>query len=60
MQSSRLSGSKADLEALIGKPVDIFAFPYGDFDDAVVDPAKVATTPRDSLLDFLAQGARRV
>ena len=50
MQSSRLSVSKADLEALIGKPVDIFAFPYGDFDDAVVDPARVATTPRD--LDF--------
>jgi hypothetical protein len=37
---------------LIGKPVDIFAFPYGDFNDAVVDAAKVATTPRDSLLDF--------
>ena len=42
------------------QPVDIFAFPYGDFDDAVVDAAKVGTTPRDSLLDFWLKGARRV
>jgi hypothetical protein len=40
------------IEALIGKPVDIFAFPYGDFDDAVVEAMRVATTPWDSPLDF--------
>jgi hypothetical protein len=27
---------------LIGKPVDIFAFPYGDFDDGLVEAARKA------------------
>ncbi len=35
-------GSKADLETLIDKPVDMFAFPYGDFNETVVETARSA------------------
>lgn len=34
-----LSGSKSDLEELTGETVDLFAFPYGDYNDAVVEAA---------------------
>jgi peptidoglycan/xylan/chitin deacetylase (PgdA/CDA1 family) len=37
-----MSDSKADLEALTGKRVDMFAFPYGDFNEAIVESAKSA------------------
>ena len=35
-------GSKADLETLIDKPVDMFAFPYGDYNETVVETARSA------------------
>ncbi len=40
--AQELSESKTDLEALIGGPVDIFAFPYGDFNEAVVEIARAS------------------
>jgi peptidoglycan/xylan/chitin deacetylase (PgdA/CDA1 family) len=40
--AGELSGSKADLEELIGGRVGIFAFPYGDFNDAIVEIARQA------------------
>ena len=40
-----LSGSKADLESLLGAPVEIFAFPYGDFNAPLVETAKEAGYP---------------
>jgi peptidoglycan/xylan/chitin deacetylase (PgdA/CDA1 family) len=52
-----IAGSRADLEELLGRPVDLFAFPYGDYSERVsqicreagyrfvysIDPRSVAT-----------------
>jgi len=37
-----IAGSKADLEALTGKPVTQFCYPYGDLDERVVKAARQA------------------
>jgi len=34
-QRAEIEGSRAACEALIGEPIDTFAYPFGDFDDAV-------------------------
>lgn len=39
---SELTGSKADLEALIGAPVTQFCYPYGDYDARVMQAAQKA------------------
>ena len=36
-----LGGSKADLENLLGEPVDYLAYPFGHYDDRVVEASKV-------------------
>jgi peptidoglycan/xylan/chitin deacetylase (PgdA/CDA1 family) len=35
-QRREIFGSKQELEAIIGKPVTHFAYPYGDFNDVTV------------------------
>ena len=37
-----IAGSKADLERLLGRPVDTFSFPYGDFNERTVQYCKEA------------------
>ena len=37
-----ISGSKADLETLIGQPVTQFCYPYGDLDERVVAATRLA------------------
>jgi len=39
---NELAGSKADLEALTGKPVSQFCYPYGDLDARVAEAARKA------------------
>jgi peptidoglycan/xylan/chitin deacetylase (PgdA/CDA1 family) len=39
---TELAGSKRDLEALLGDPVDYIAYPFGKFDDRVADAARAA------------------
>ena len=40
--ADQLASSRAALEALIGRPVDTLAFPYGDHDGRVVEQASAA------------------
>jgi len=40
--ADELSGSRADLEAVLGEPVTTFAYPYGRFDERVVAAAERA------------------
>jgi peptidoglycan/xylan/chitin deacetylase (PgdA/CDA1 family) len=40
--ADELAGSKRDLEALLESPVDYLAYPYGRYDENVVDAAKNA------------------
>jgi len=37
-----IAGSRADLEGLLGRPVDLFAFPYGDFSERTSQICKEA------------------
>jgi peptidoglycan/xylan/chitin deacetylase (PgdA/CDA1 family) len=39
---SEISGSKAALEALTDRPIDQLAFPYGDYDEGVVQACRLA------------------
>ena len=37
-----LAGSKHALEDMLGRPVDVLCYPYGDYDDRVADAAREA------------------
>jgi peptidoglycan/xylan/chitin deacetylase (PgdA/CDA1 family) len=37
-----IAGSRADLEELLGRPVDLFAFPYGDYSERATQICKEA------------------
>lgn len=40
--SDQLSGARQDLQNLLGKPVDYLAYPYGHYDDRVMQAARLA------------------